>query len=451
MEARNVAFQVLRQVEEEGAYANLVLDDYLKEPGLNALDRAFVTELVYGTVKYRQKLDWVINQMVAKAGKLEIGPRVLLRMAFYQLLQLEKVPDSAVTNEAVKTAKKFFHRGVATLVNGVLRNYLRQPSRIIWPDFRKDPASYLEVLYSHPRWMVERWLVRYGFDNTRLLCEFNNRPADLWIRTNTLRVDRPTLMDRLVKEGCEPEASGRIPEGIRLLKSRPLHQLPSFREGLFTVQDESSMLVGHLVQPEPGGAVVDLCAGPGGKTTHLAQLMGNKGTILAFDVHEHRLALVEENARRLGIDIVRTRLQDATKQEPWGEGRYEHILVDAPCSGLGVLRRRPDSRWRKKPGDLAELQKIQRAILGNAAQALKPGGRLVYSTCTLEPEENELMIERLLQERPDLKSLDLTPFMPYCARTAEETSAWSEGRYQYLPFRDGMEGFFVALLEKTGL
>lgn len=448
MKDRELAFHLLKEIEE-GAYANLVLDHTFRiSKNLTSLDRSLITELVYGTVKYQAKLDWLIKETVKNAEKLERGPRLLLRLSFYQLLFMDKIPPFAVTNEAVKLAKKYFHSGVASLINGVLRNYLRNPEKMVLPDMQKNPVEYLEVVYSHPRWMLERWLKRYGWEKTKKICEFNNTPADLWIRVNTLKCSRQELALKLKAEGCKVSFSSLVPEGILLQSAPSLVTLPSFQKGLFTVQDESSMLVAHIVNPLPKQKVLDVCAGPGGKTTHLAQLMKNQGEILACDVHQHRLRLIKDNAERLGVDIIKTKLLDATRIDRELTSQYKFVLVDAPCSGLGVLRRRPDSRWRKQPEEVLELSRLQRQILNSVYHLLAPGGRLIYSTCTLEPEENEEVIENFLQEHSDMESFDLTAYLPYSPTTKQEKEELQRGRRQFLPFQDGMEGFFIAGLRK---
>lgn len=453
MKARAIAFRALLEIEE-GAYANLILDETLrKAKDISPPDRGLITEIVYGTVKYQARLDWLIDQMVKKADKLAKGPRILLRLSFYQILFMDRIPPFAITNEAVKIARRHFHQGVASLINGVLRSYLREPEKVLWPDAGKTPLEYLEVLYSHPRWMLERWLQRYGWENTVKLCEYNNAPSELWIRVNTLKCSPSELAEKLILEGCTVERSSRVPEGI-LLKSAPsISSLPSFQAGLFTIQDESSMLVAHAVNPYPEMEVLDVCAGPGGKTTHLAQLMENKGKILACDIHEHRIRLIEESAERLGIGIIKTWLQDATQLELNKENvrlnrLYNLVLVDAPCSGLGVLRRRPDSRWRKKPEEILELAALQYRILESVYHFLAPGARIVYSTCTLEPEENFGVVDKFLNTHPDMVSYDLAPYFPYVPRTREEAEELKRGRRQFLPFQDGMEGFFIAGLQK---
>lgn len=448
MNAREAAYRVLWEIEE-GAFANLALDEFLRrEPGMKAVDKGFLTELVYGTVKHRTRLDWLINATVKKVEKLALGPRLLLRLSYYQLLFMDRVPAFAVTNEAVKLARKLFNPGVASLINGVLRNYLRRPQNVVWPDREKDPLTYLEVIYSHPRWMLERWLKRYGWEDTVRLCEYNNAPAELWIRANTLRCTPEELAERLTTEGCAVKRSRRVQEGLLLESAPSLAGLSSFGEGLFTVQDESSMLVAYALRPEPGAEALDLCAGPGGKTTHLAQMMQNQGVILACDLHEHRTKLIEENARRLGVTIIQTLVGDASILHLQLDRQYPYVLVDAPCSGLGVLRRRPDARWRKKPEEIKELAALQQKILASAYQLLAPGGRLVYSTCTLEPEENTEVMREFLQQHPDLSVVDLTGFFPYEAKAAGEKAELRQGQRQFLPFRDGMEGFFIAAVQK---
>lgn len=447
MIAREVVYRVLVEVEK-GAFANLVLDDFLKNSVLSGKDRALATEIIYGTVKNRNRLDWIIDNLVKNISKLDIKVRVILRMALYQIVFLEKVPASAATNEAVKLSKKMFHQGVAGLVNGILRNYVRNPQQISWPKPEENPLEYLEIIYSHPAWMIKRWLKRYSFSAVEEMCRFNNEPAEMWVRTNTLRTSREDLEAQLEQEGCRTQRSWRAPEGLLLKDAPPLYRLKSFQDGLFTVQDESSMLAAHFLRPRPGQEVLDVCAGPGGKTTHLAQLMENSGSILACDVHEHRLKLIEENAQRLGIKTIKTHLQDATKMDKQGRS-FELILVDAPCSGLGVLRRRPDSRWRKSEEDINTLAALQVNILENALNLLKTGGRLIYSTCTIEPEENYGVIEQVKRSNPAIRALDLTPFALYQPVSEEEKAELQKGARQYLPFKDKMEGFFIAGLEKV--
>lgn len=440
MKARDGAYEVLEKIQA-GAYANLALDQFFEGQGsdLSRLDRNFLTELVQGTVKYRLYLDWIIDQLVQKPGQLKSGPRNMLRMGFYQLCFMDKIPPRAATYETVNMAKRRFHSGVASLINGVLRNWLRDPGKIRWPDEKAEPAQYLSVTQSHPLWMVEDWLQRYGFEQTRFLCEYNNRPPELWIRTNTLRTNRQALIVSLTAQGCQVKPGRYAPESLELLSGPAIRDLEAFQKGWFTVQDESSMLAAHGLAPLPGEQVLDTCAAPGGKTTHMAQLMQDRGRILAWDLHPHRVELIDENSRRLGIHIIEARAQDVMKAEVSAEGTFQKILVDAPCSGLGVLRRRSDARWRKTPEEIRQLAAIQKDMLKHALEFLAPGGRLLYSTCTIQPEENQLLVESVLEETPGFVPASL-PF--------ESLGLGSGSMLQCLPFSHGLEGFFLAAIER---
>ena len=436
--SRELALQILYQVNEEGAYANLALDKALFPcTWLDPRDRGFITEIVYGSVKNRGKLDYVLNQFAStKVNKMDKWTRNLLRLSLYQILFLDKVPDSAAVNEAVKLAKHYGH--VDKFVNAVLRNILRGMDGIQWPDKAKDPVQYLMVQYSFPQWMVERFIRQYGLEDAERLCDWYNQPAAMWIRTNTLKTTRAELKQILEKEGLTVSESRHTPEGLKIENAVNLHKLKSFQQGLFTVQDESSMLVALAAEPAPGQRVLDVCSAPGGKTTHMAQLMKNKGTIYACDIHKHRLDLIAENCKRLGISNVELVQQDGTKLTKRWQEPFDVVLCDVPCSGLGVLGRRADARWAKESEDIAGLCKIQKKILDEAAQLVVPGGTLIYSTCTIAPEENQEMVKAFISEHPEYE-LDETLTDCWLDVDKEET-----GYVQFLPFIDDMDGFFIA-------
>jgi len=440
--ARAGAFEVLSLVEE-GAYANLALDKYLEGTGksLSRVDRNFLAELVLGTVKYKLYLDWIIDRLVQRSSRLKPGPRNLLRLGFYQLCFMDRVPASAATNETVNLAKKYFHSGVASLINGVMRSWLREPQKIQWPDEKKYPAEYLSVVYSHPLWMVEAWLNIYGFENTCFLCKYNNQPPELWLRTNTLKTDRAQLVESLKMQGCEVKLGKYAPEAVEIVYGPAIRELEAFQKGWCIVQDESSMLAAHALMPRPGERILDACAAPGGKTTHIAQLMDNQGEIIAWDIHEHRVGLIKENSERLGISIINAQTGDAGKANSAEHGFFRRILVDAPCSGLGVLRRRADARWRKSAEEISELTRLQKQILRSALSCLEPGGRLVYSTCTIMPEENEEVVQSVLKELPEYRPAQL-PF--------KDWGLGEEAMLQCLPFKHNLEGFFLAAIERKG-
>ncbi len=432
--ARTLAFQVLQDVFGEGAYANIALSKRLNEANLSPVDRRFATELVYGTIKASGTLDWMLGHYL-KRPLTQTDPLVvnIMRLGMYQLQFLDKIPPSAAVNEAVNLAKKFAHPGASGFVNAVLRSVIREPDRIRYPNFEKDPVRSIALRECHPEWLVKRWLNQIGPDETLELCRFNNAQPPLSLRTNTLKVSRAELLQKLLDSGAEAEISPLAPEGIicRRLGDEPLQYI---KQGLCQAQDESSMLVAHIVDPQPGELVIDACAAPGGKSTHLATLMQNTGRVLSVDIHAHKIQLIEDNQRRLGLTIIEARQLDATELHKTMAGKADRVLVDAPCSGLGVLRRRPDARWRKEDS-LQSLPELQKAILASAAQCVKPGGVLVYSTCTLERAENEDIISGFLAQNSDFSLAETGRFLPV-ARDEKMITLW--------PQRDGTDGFFIA-------
>ena len=436
--SREIALKILYQILEEGAYANLALDKALFScRNLDARDKGLITEIVYGTVRNLGKLDYILNQFAkTPVHKMDVWTRNILRMSLYQILLLEKVPDSAAVDEGVKLSKRHGHAD--KFVNAVLRNYLRGKDRIVWPNREQDPERHLVVRYSIPTWMAKRFLKAYGLEQAEALCEYFNAPAPIWIRTNTLRISKKDLKARLEAAGYEVEESRHVPEGLRILNGAPVHQMKEFQAGYFTVQDESSMLVALAAEPAGGDKVLDVCSAPGGKATHMAQLMKNKGQIYACDIHKHRLDLIGENCKRLGVENVQLVLQDGTKLTERWKDPFDVILCDVPCSGLGVLGRRADARWSKETGQITELCRIQKKILDQAAQLVKPGGTLIYSTCTITDEENIDQVRAFLERHPEFY-LDET--LPDCWLDMEKGQS---GYAQFLPFEDGMDGFFIA-------
>lgn len=436
--SRSLALGVLQDVFRDGAYANISLSRRLNESALSPLDRRFATELVYGTVKAVATLDWILGHYIKKplvqTDDLVVN---ILRLGIYQLYFLDRVPDSAAVNESVNLAKTFAHPGASGFVNAVLRSALREPDRVRYPSLAKDPVRHISLREFHPEWLVRRWLAVLGTEETLALCRFDNTSPPLSLRTNTLRTTREELLQKLTDSGTVAEASAWAPEGIvcSRLGDDPLQFL---REGLCQAQDESSMLVGHVVAPRPGEFVIDACAAPGGKTTHLATLMQNRGRVLALDVHPHKIALIQENQRRLGLNIIEARQLDATELHQDFSGQADRVLVDAPCSGLGVLRRRPDARWRKE-ASLAELPPLQLKILASAAQCVKRGGVLVYSTCTLEEAENSAVVQQFLTEHPEFMLDHAGSYLPR-PRPENLVTLW--------PQRDGTDGFFIARMTR---
>ena len=441
---RRAAFDILLRIEKERSYADILLDHALSTDQLTGPDRGLLTELVYGVLRRRATLDHLISLFSRqKTAKLERTVHLLLRLGLYQAFFLDRVPVSAAVNETVELAKSLAPRA-AGFINAVLRSADRGRDSVTYPDRDREPSRYLATRYSHPLWLVERWLDQVG-PEAESLAEAMALPAPLTIRANTLRTSRKALEARLAAEGAEAAAASWSPDGLHLATSVSLARLPSFREGLWTVQDESSQLAAHLLAPFPGATVLDLCAAPGGKTTHLAQLMDNRGEITACDVGDRKLRFIAENVTRLGTTIIRTVTLDAVAPlTPLAGKEFDRIIVDAPCSGLGVIRRHPEGKWWRSAADLPRLAAVQRTILANAAERLKPGGILLYAVCSTDREENEGVVDDFLSRRDDFVLEDVRELFP----------AWRElcterGFFRSWPHRHGMDGFFAARFRRT--
>ncbi len=443
--SRNAALTILQDVLVGGAYTNIALGKYLSvhRDALPDNERRLATELVYGTVKALGTLDWYLTPCVSRPlTQLDSVILNILRMATYQILFMARIPQSAAVNEAVNQAKAVSHAGSAKFVNGVLRGLLRKldAGAFVLPDAEKQDADYLAIKYCHPRWLVKRWLGPWGRQGTEDLLAFNNSAALVCLRANTLVTTRDELLAKLQETSADVQPSAWSADGIvceKLPALGALMQQDDFKRA-FYVQDESSMLVAPVLAPQPGMKVLDLCSAPGGKTTHIAQLMNDTGEIIACDIHEHKLELIKENANRLGIKSITPVMNDATVLRDEWVGAFDRVLVDAPCSGLGVLRRRAEARWRKTRADLKTFPPLQLAILENAVQYVKPGGRLVYSTCTIEQSENHYLIEEFLAKHPDWKREGFVH--PRTGKTVDEL--------QLLPQVDNVDGFYICALVK---
>ncbi|MDK2821093.1 MAG: rRNA (cytosine967-C5)-methyltransferase [Clostridia bacterium] len=444
---REAALQVIYQVTEQKAFASLALNEVLNSSKLESRDRNLATELAYSTIKAWNTIDWVLDLFVrGSIKKLPAWIRSILRLGASQLLYIERIPSRASIYETVELAKKYGHRGTVSLVNGVLRNIARNIDNLPYPDVNRDPVGYLSLRYYHPRWLVSKWLEQFGLKETEELLRINNEPAPMVIRTNTLKISVPSLIKRLQEENVTVRPVRFAPEGMEVEGLGTVNESSSFQEGLFYIQDEGSQVVSHALKPEPGSVVIDASAAPGGKTTHIAQLMGNKGTILSCDVHENRLKLIDENCRRLGVNCVKTKMVDARQLGNFFPEIADYLLIDAPCSGLGVLRRRPDARWHKEETQIEELSSLQLEIMLGAKQVLKPGGVMVYSTCSIAPEENQEVINKFLDTAEDFFLDSLEDFLPVIPEDLKPSA--KQGWVQLLPQCHGTDGFFIARLKK---
>lgn len=442
--AREEAFLIFNAIMRKGAYSGIEIRKKLDKSHLDRLDRALVTEIVNGTLRNLIKIDWIINGFVKlNPKKISQNIRDILRCGTYQIIFLDKIPDSAVCNESVELAKKYGNQGAARFTNGVLRNISRNKNNIIMPD-KSNYIEYLSIEYSHPVWMVELWINSYGIDFTRELLKANNKVPPLTIRVNKLKSDKKEIMKALDNLGIYYTEGLYNDEAISIKGASSLDEIDLFKEGYFQVQDESSMLVGNIMNPKAGDFIIDVCSAPGGKATHLAEIMGNKGKIIARDVHKHKLNLIEQNCKRLGITIIETQLFDAINLDERFIGKADGVLVDAPCSGLGLVRRRPDLRWKRTPEDIAKLSKLQLSILRKASLHVKSGGTLVYSTCTLCKEENIQMVKRFLSENSSFSLDNIEKLLPQSVDAPNK----KDGYLELYPSIHGTDGFFIARMIK---
>jgi 16S rRNA (cytosine967-C5)-methyltransferase len=438
--ARAVAARVLERVEADASFADLALERELDARQLPARDSALATELAYGTLRWQRYLDWILAPHSRRPlDTLDPRVRVILRMTAYQIARLERVPPFAAVNDAVALAPRT--PGVSAFVNAVLRSFARRGEREREPAPPRDPIDALATRCSFPTWLAERWVTRYGHDEAEALMRALNERPPLTLRANVLRTSRDALAQRLAaEEGLAGRPTPYAPEGLVVGPGGAPSAWRAFGDGGFAVQDEASMLVARLLAPEPGSTVADVCAAPGTKATHVAELMADRGRVLAFDREPARLARVAEAADRLGLTIIDAREGPVETLASGFAAACDGVLVDAPCSNLGVLRRNPEVKWRRQPADLSAASRRQSEILAAAATMVKPGGRLVYATCSLEPEENETVVHTFLKSRPDFAN-DPPPAFP--------VPLDADGWLRCLPHRHGTDGFTAVRFRRS--
>lgn len=429
------ALQILNQVDSAQAHSSALLKAASRDPKLHF---GLLQRLVKGTLQWKSRLDAALDSSPMLASR-DISPelRNILRMAAYQVLFMERVRKDLVLSESLELAKRFARelaaRNVREIISGLEKKQLKKLSP-------SSSTAEIAEICSHPQWLVERWIRQFGRDEAIAMCEANNRPWPVCVRVNSLRSSPNDLAKVFRAERVKVERGEFLPECYRILAlpaGRRLDRLESFRKGLFQVQDESSALVAKLLDPRPGESIVDLCAAPGGKASHCAMLMRNQGNILAIDIHAAKIRFIQENAKRLGLSIIQTRVGDALTIQL--KRKADRVLLDAPCSGLGVLGRKSDLRWAKDAETLVELSELQLRLLSHAAELVKPGGRLVYSTCTVEPDENEAIIDAFLGSHLGWKVVDAADFVDQALTT-------KDGYVRTWPHRHGMGGAFAAAL-----
>ena len=442
---REAACSVLLRIQKDGSFADQLMDQELSKGKLSGPDRGLFAELVFGVLRRQGTLDHVLTGLVTQPlAKLEPQILVFLRLGMYQLMYLDRIPESAAVNESVNLTKQVLPRA-SGLVNAVLRNYLRHKSTITYPDPISAPAASIAARHSHPAWLVKLWFSQLGEAETELLAEASSSQPPLTVRANSLLTTRDDLLQLFATNGIAATACSFSPHGIRIEGRHHVPGLPGFREGLFVVQDEASQMAALLLDPQPGERVLDACAAPGGKATHLAQLMDNRGELLALDIAGSKLPMIQDSARRLGISIINTRAADLLRSGHFPAAAFDRILLDAPCSGLGVIRRNPEAKWRLTSADITRLAATQKAMLGTALRMLKPGGLLLYSTCSTSLEENEAVVQEFVSRHPDCVIENLNIFFPQFGELFT-----ANGMFRAWPHRHGMDGFFAARIRKKG-
>lgn len=441
--AREVALEVYHRSLRAGSFANILLPRVLAKSDLERRDKAFVTELVYGALRRKGAVDFAL-EFFSTRPLSDVPPLALdaIGLGAYQILYMG-VPDRAAVHESVELVKRRFHRGVAAFANALLRRLSTEKEKIPWPRFEDDPIRHLSVVESHPEWLVRMWVDELGLDRAAAICRANNEVPRLTVRANLLKTTASGLKSALEKRGWRVERGKYVPEALVLHDGGELSKELEFKSGLFYVQDESSMLAVRALGALPGMTVIDLCSGPGGKTTYLGELMKNDGLIISVDASPKRLKLVEGACRRMGVSIAAFVAADATRLSDFMKEPVDAILLDAPCSGLGVLAARPDARWRKSPQQIEELASLQARMLESAAAFVKPGGRLAYSVCTISKREGADQARRFLAAHPEFAAEELAEALPDALRSDVE-----EGSIQLLPGKHSTDGMFISRFVK---
>ncbi len=447
--SRQLAFNALQEIEYNQAYTDIALDRVLHHQKISSRDRSLVCQLVYGVVRHKRSLNALIDNLGKKKAQQQPPKlRIILYLGLYQLRYLNQIPDSAAVNTSVELAKVNGLKKLAAVVNGLLRNYIRQVAGKghSFCDFLKlpsDPIKRLGIVHSFPDWIVETWLQQLSLEETeQLLIWFNQTPA-IDLRVNILRTSLAEVEAALQDAGVTISRIPYLPQALRITEgSGAINQLPGYREGWWIVQDSSAQLVTHLLDPQPGETIVDACAAPGGKTTHIAELIGDRGNVGACDRSQKRLRKVKANAERLQLKSIQIQEGDIRYLSQFAN-QCDRVLLDAPCSGLGTLHKRPDIRWRQTPEKIAELTLLQQELLSTAATWVKPQGILVYATCTINPQENEKVVQSFLDFHPNWSiSIPAT-------ESIVNNFDISDGWIKVYPHRHHMDGFFMVKLQKT--
>lgn len=441
---RGLAVKILNRTERDRAFAEPLIDSCLKRNYFdNVSDRRLLTRLVFGVLRMRNRLDWMMRSVYdGNFESMDTGIKNIIRTALYQIMFNDRIPSYAIVDEAVEIAKKMYP-GRSGLINAVLRNIIRKMDDIEYPNTNSDPLSYISVYHSHPEWIVKMWMKEIGTEETLSLCKANNEVPPVSLRINRLKTSRDDILRELSDKGYDVKPAKYSPDGIILLSpAGPVGETDWYKNGYVQIQDEASQLISFLVDPKPSEEILDMCAGAGIKTSHMAGLMKNMGKIISVDINRGKIKALKEMSRRLDISIVEPVVGDATKDMgKTYHGRFDRILVDSPCSGLGTLRRNPEIKWNTDPESLKNFQNIQKTILDLSARYLKKGGTIIYSTCTISLCENEKVVKDFLINHPDFHVV-------HCRNILDRNVTDDSGFLKTRPHRHDTDGFFGAILKK---
>lgn len=446
MNQRNIAFKILYEILVKKGYSNIVLNKYLNNDSIEDVEKSFIKEIVFGTIERKYTLDRIIDYCSTKdIKKIDDKVLIMLEMGLFQLMYMDKVPDYAAINESVNLTKEHVGKYASKFVNAVLRSYLRNSMKIKFLQPNENLIEYLSFKYSFPEWIVKRLLNNYDRDATESILESLNGKPEISIRLNTLKIDGKDFEKKLNDRGLKYK-KGMYNNDAYYIDLKNITNDEIYKEGLIQVQDEGAMIISKVLSPKPGDMVIDVCSAPGGKTTHLSQLMNNKGKIVAFDVYEHKIDLIKRNCRRLGVDNVDAFVFDSTKVNSEYIDKADKVLADVPCSGIGIIRKKPDIKlknYTKK--DFDELNNIQYRILSSSSKYVKKGGYILYSTCTIGKEENINIVDKFLNENKEFKIADIRPFLPQNLVHFVD----DKGCIQLLPNLNNTDGFFICKLQRN--
>lgn len=439
MDAREIGFKVLCDIEKNNNYSNIAINKHFKNLEISDKDRGLATELIYGVVENKYYLDYIINKLSKiKVKKMSTYVKIFLRMGTYQILFLNSISDYAAVNETVKLSKKYDKKS-SGFINAILRNEIRNKDTIM-DITEEDSVKYLSIKYSYNSWIIKNWIDNFGQEFTEDLLEANNEKPSIYIRTNTLKISREELIEKLNQDGIMCLKVPMVEEAIKVEKLKNIENNELFKDGLFTIQDISSMIVGKVINPKENSLILDVCSAPGGKSTHLATLMNNTGQVIARDIFEHKLKLIKATVNRLGLKNVCVEGFDASEIDENSINKFDYVLADVPCSGLGIIRRKPEIKYKKEE-ELEDITSIQKKILENASKYVKIGGTLVYSTCTVQDMENINIITSFIEEN---NNFELTPI----DTVNVDLDNQDKGYLKIYPNIHGIDGFFIAKLKR---